>query len=145
MAWRRQVATRANGDCIERIQINLNNGGGWNAHPTRGNWAPCGTYPFVAPGGDSGVVKNKYQSMDGLISKGSPVVMAADGTRSTAPFLVRNSFPHFDPDHYRDSRDIITDKTVLDSNTDTDNSKSKIVIAVVVVAVLLYLFKDSFK
>jgi hypothetical protein len=57
MAIRRQTAT-IDGNCVERIQFYTPEGV-WVAHPTRGEWAPCGTYPRTTAGGFGKAVSSK--------------------------------------------------------------------------------------
>jgi hypothetical protein len=60
MALRRQTATM-NGDCMERILVIPPGGDEWLAHPTRGWWKPCGTYPPIRTtygGGSTGFGKD---------------------------------------------------------------------------------------
>lgn len=46
MAVKKQYATQ-NGICVERVLVYPPGGDGWIAHPTRGEFQPCGTYPPV--------------------------------------------------------------------------------------------------
>lgn len=48
MAYRRKTAT-IDGDCVEKIQFHTPENV-WVDHPTRGGWAPCGTYPPLRMG-----------------------------------------------------------------------------------------------
>jgi len=146
MAYRR-IQRYLNGDCQEKIQFFGN--GEWGSHPTRGVWAPCGTYPALNI--EKEVSGGKYENLAVLIKNdrgfiaNEENVFAPSFVKKEPLMLVRNN--EFEAQ--------VSKKTLFDEEgndtpeNDTpenvltpENNTSKIILIAVALIIAFYVFKD---
>jgi len=155
MAIRKRTSS-IEGECFERVEI-FTPEGVWAPHPTRGNWAPCGTYRTEKQSGPisgkiifgaQGTEERTFQplqlvSLDDRRNDTDQAFIPSTGTvREDLPNTDRDSIPTNTTVYNVDGTQVGSKDDYKEEETD---SKRGWIVAVVVLIVLAYVFRNSFK